>query len=158
MRWLCLETELNLIWIWWIWCDLQRVVSRVLTYAMATLLPSMMMCLSSWRPGSLGSSRVYGVFRDCWKRVNPVSGSCGGGSLAGGALAPNPWNPVWPMVWYAEAPGRLAGWADWKMTPSTQNINKIKSDDEIFILENRRALSSVKRSFSRPDFFSPGYF
>ena len=39
------------------------VCERV-THAMATLLPSMMMCRSSARPGSLGSDRVYGVRSD----------------------------------------------------------------------------------------------
>ncbi|TNN71102.1 hypothetical protein EYF80_018622 [Liparis tanakae] len=45
---------------------------RLKTHAMATLLPSMMMCLSSWCPGSLGSFSVHTLEqRDSTAKVKP---------------------------------------------------------------------------------------
>jgi len=58
----------------------------VRTYAMATLLPSMMMCLSSGFPGSFGRFKVKGVLSDWWKRPKQVTGGAGG-SFVGGVRA-----------------------------------------------------------------------
>ena len=85
------------------------VCGRV-THAMATLLPSMMMCRSSARPGSLGSDRVYGVRRDWWKRARPVTGDMDGSPTAGGCTL-LPWEPACPTVRYNNAECRSLGLA-----------------------------------------------